>query len=65
LKSHLIPETLEAADEPALHRLAVALVEGVGAEVAVGLVAAEDVGGDHQDRVRERDDGLLGAAPGG
>src|SRR5947207_1190249 len=65
LGGHLVAELLQAADEPAADGVAVALVEVGGAEVLVGGRAGEQVVGDHQDGVPDRDGGLLRAASAG
>ena len=60
----VVAHGFELGDEAALAGGAVAaLVEVVAAEVVVGLAGGEQVPGDHEDRVADRDGGALGSAP--
>ena len=60
----LVAHALELADKTLLvGLLGLAVDEVVRAQVAVGLAALEQVVGDHEDGVADRDGGLLRAAP--
>src|SRR5438034_1952339 len=65
-EGHLEPEAFEAADEPALAMLRVEPVEVVRPEVLVdGVGIVEQVIGDDEDAVGDREGGALVAAPPG
>jgi hypothetical protein len=65
LEGDLVAEALESLDEAALDGVAVALVEVGGAEVLVDGAVREQVVGDDEDGVANRDGGLLLAPAGG
>src|SRR5437763_7642859 len=58
-----VAELLQTMGEAALDTGSIALVVVVGAKVLVLGPARQQVIGDHQDRMRDRDRGLLLAAP--
>jgi hypothetical protein len=57
-----VAHALKLSNQPVpVGLMGLALEEVVGAQVGVGLATAEQVSGDHQDRVRDGKGGLLGA----
>ena len=63
LDGYFKAKSLEPTDQPALNRQSLSLIEVVGAQVSVRLIARQQMIGNHQDGMRHGHCCALGSSP--